>query len=893
MAPQAQTNIINSYVIRKKNELANDAREKLVDTYVKESAWEQQHVGNPIAVAKAEVEVKKALGSIAVYYHALAQASRNEPEQKLAWQNKALDRYNQFIAKYPDDKWAVYEYYYNAAGLYTTLGQFRKSANYFEFVASADLSTYPEFKQQIDTVGLSDEEQETLKQADKSSPVDISQMDASSNVIFALDTIRKMKVAESGLEGAATYALQETQQFLDYSVGFQQRFPESPNSPEVLLLVADVAFEGEDYVRTITECEKTILAYGAANDTTNVFTRATKLKADAYTQNNQFDLAAATYDTLIARTDSTDEEYGNYINLAAGSIFLKATALRTANNNVAAATTFKEISTLYPRSSVVDKAWFEAAASFEADNNWMEAANTFAELPIKFPDSELQLTAFGRSGEDYVKANDYIKAAEVMHLASTTVSDTAFAIGSLAKSAEYYEEAGDLEKAGDMYYNAYKMFRTAENTPVALYNAGRKYEEAKLFEQAIEVYQILGAEYPEHNLSSQGIYSVGFCYEEMGDMQKMADAFVHYADAFPTNRPNQIEALLRATEAYQELDQLQKAETYVSLAIDVFDRYHESDAISSSKGAKAYYIYGNLNQKKMEAIVLDGNSPARVQAQLDSKLESLGPILESYANAIQLGVEEWTFKSTYAIGMVYVSLAEGLRNQRLFGSNEEQIAAKIGLVGGLEQYYVNAQEKLAWNIEKAQADGISNESVRLSEITFMEMGYRKGRLLEEVGEIFRDAPIPGGLTEDEEMMYSDALYDKYLMALDAALPKYEEALQFGLDLHIGNNVWVDSIKEHITYIDPTSMMVDVDLDAEKAAYAATSGIGTQTIEQQIAAQVQRELQLALANIAAVVESDMDIDEKIARLQSLEMTAKRQIDEENMLIDRNKATLGIE
>ncbi len=572
---------------------------------------------------------------------------------------------------------------------------------------------------------------------------------------------------------------------------------------------------------------------------------------------------------------------------------MKATALRTANNNVAAATVFKGIAVTYPRSSVVDKAWFEAAVSYEADSNWVEAANTFAELPIKFQNSELELTAFGRAGEDYVKGNDYIKAAEVMHLASTTVSDTAFAIGSLAKSAEYYEEAGNLEKAGDMYYNAYKMFRTAENTPVALYNAGRKYEEAKLFEQAIEVYKILGAEYPEHNLSSQGIYSVGFCYEEMGESQKMADAFVHYADAFPTNRPNQIEALLRATEAYQELGMLQKAETYVSLAIDVFDRYHERDAISTSKGAKAYYIYGNLNQKKMEAIALDGNSPARVQAQLDTKVESLGPVLESYASAIQLGVEEWTFKSTYAIGMAYVNFAENLRNQRLFGSAEEQIAAKIGLVGGLEQYYVKAQDRLAWNIQKAQQDGISNESVRLSEITFMEMGYRKGRLLEEVGEIFRDAPIPGGLTEDEEMMYSDALYEKYLMSLDAALPKYEEALQHGIDLHIGNNDWVDSIKEHIVYIDPTSMMSEVDLDAEKATYATTSGLGTQTIEQQIAAQVQRELQLALANIAAIVESDMEVDEKIARLQSLEMTAKRQIDEEDVKIDEFKAVLGVQ
>lgn len=889
-APQAQTNIIYAYVIRERHQEANDARETLVDTYGEGSQWALSHTSDPVAVAKAQLEVKKALGSIAIFYHAKAQASKID-EERLNFYAQALRRYNEYIANYPQDKWEVYEYHYNAAEAYATLGKYSEAADYYDFVASADLSTYPAFQQQVDTIGISAEEQEQQKQADKSSPVDISQMDAGFNAIFSLDTLRKMKLVESTLEGAAAYQLPETQRFLTYSKNYQQSFPESKDAPEVLLLVADVMFEGEDYLKTIAECDKVVLTYGITN--TDVFTRATKLKADAYTQSNQFDLAVATYDTLLARTDNTTEEYGDYVNLSAASMFLKATALRTASNNAAAAGVFKAISEKYPQSSVVDKAWFEAGASLEADSNWAEAANVFAELPRRFAESELAMRSFGRAGEDYVKAGMYTEAGTIMETAAKNVSDTAFAIGSLAKSAEYFKEAGNLPKSADMFYLAYQMFPAAENTPLALYNAGLGYEEAKLFEKAIEVYQILGNKYPENSFASEGVYSIGFCYQEMDEQQKMADAFVYYADKFPTDRPKQINALLLATEAYQEMEQLEDAEAYVSLAIDVFERYQERDAISASVGAKGYYIYGELNRRKLENIKLTGNSPAAVQSRLDTKVEALGPVLESYAEAIKLGVEEWTFKSTYSIGMVYVNFAGDLRAQKLFGSREEQIAAKIGLVSGLEQYYVKAQEKLAWNISTAEQQGISNEYVRLSEVAFMEMGYRKGRLLEEVGEIFRDAPIPSGLTADEEMYYREALDEKYYMALDAALPKYEEAMQYGVEMHVGRNEWSDSTLERIEYIDPTSMMMTIDLDAEKEAYLVASGKALGTIEEQIAAQVKRELDLALADIAAVVNSDMSVDDKIARLQSLEMTAMRSITEEDILISKYKETLGLQ
>ena len=886
LAPKAQMAIVNSYVIRRKNEEANKAREVLVDTYGKGSAWITKHADDKKTVAIADKNVRDALGQIAVYYHAKAQASR-EPEKKKEWYAEALKRYNQFIAQYPEDKWKNYEFHYNAAEAYMTLGNFAKAAEYYDFVASADLSTYPKFTQQIDTIGISAEDQEKEKATKKSSPVDISQMDAGFNAIVALDTLRKIKIKEQGLKDSAAYNLPETQKFIAYAEAFQKRFPKSPNAAEVLMLIADVTFNGGDYAKTVTICDNAIQMYGTQGD---IFTRAMKLKADAYTESKQYDLAVGIYDTLILKSDKASKEYKKYVNLASGALFLKAQSLDKAGNKSGAANIYMSISNKYPQSDVADKAWFEAAAVYESDSAYEEAAKTFAMLTRKFPKSSLVPKAFGRASEDYVKANQYEKAAAVMELAATTVKDTSFALGALAKSAEYYKKAGNGRKAADLYYLAYKMFPTAKNTPLALYNAGREYEDIKDYAKAIEVYKTLATKYAENSYAAEGYYSIGYCYEKMGDKEKMANAFVDYSKKFTVDRPKQINALLMATDAYIELGKINQAESQVAVALKIYDKFHKKAAIEPEVGAKAYYTYGELNRAKLEKIKLTGKNPKAVQKKLDAKVKALKPVLESYAEAIKQGVEEWTFKSTYAIGMTYVNFASDVANQKLFGNRDQKLAGKIQILSSLDKYYAKAQENFDWIIETAQEQNLTNDYVDSAEVAFMEMGYRKGRLLESVGEIFRDAPIPGGLSSDEEAAYRDALDEKYLTALDAALPKYEEAIDAAKQLHIGKNMWVDSIRSRIEYIDPTDEILLVDLDAEKAKVATAN---EPSDADKITIKVEKELNKALQEIENIVKSGLPMDQKVSRLNGIELEAKREITKEEALIKEYKDKLGLE
>ena len=110
---------------------------------------------------------------------------------------KAIDRYNEFFSKFPNEKWQVYEFKYYIAEIYATLGQHQLAADNYDYVASEDISTYPTFKRDDDTLGLDLEEIEKIEKAKTSgatTPIGISQEDAAYNAVVSLGEARKIKI---------------------------------------------------------------------------------------------------------------------------------------------------------------------------------------------------------------------------------------------------------------------------------------------------------------------------------------------------------------------------------------------------------------------------------------------------------------------------------------------------------------------------------------------------------------------------------------------------------------------------------------------------------------------------------------------------------------------------
>ena len=763
-----------------------------------------------------------------------------------------------------------------------------------------------------------------------------------------MDSLRVSQIAAGKLTPKQSYTLPVTKKFIDYIHSFQSKFPTSEYASEILFLAADVQFKGEDYRGTVVETRTILTAYGKKDGVTDtlIFKRATKLMADAYSKGDKYDLAVVAYDTLLTYEQAGSTGFKNLTDLASAAIFRKATSMRDKKQYAGAETEFKSISTRYPTSSVSDKGWLEASITREMDSSWALAAANFRELPKRFPKSSLRQMAFVRAGENYAKAKMWTDAAEVMLASSKTFkTDTDYAVGALGKASDYYKSGKDFIKAADMFYLIYAQYPTDSVAPTALYNAGRMYEDGKVYDKAIKTYTALGTKYPTSAFAADGYFSIGLVYEKMGEKEKMAKSFVDYAQKFPDNRSSQLKALVKATEAFIELDQDESkqyvvksgdnmskiakklgvnyndmldvngidpkkpyakigqkiryyelsAEASALQAVAIYDKYAKKAALDADDGGKAYFILGEMYRTRFEAIKLDAKNQKGIDKQLKAKVAALKPVIEFYTEGIKQQVAEWTIRSTFSIGLTYRNYASTVREQTLFGDETKRLGAQIQILSGdIQQGYDEAIAKFGQAITFARENGITEAYVDEAELYLMETWYMKGYAYEEAGDVLRNSPIPGGFSEEEEMAYLDALEEYYSNYIQQAMPIYDAGVQHALNMHIGKNKWTDKIQEHAgllaAYFNERSEAAEVDLDKAKAdALAAAKAAGTHV--DPIDQKVQKELQVALASINTVMLSDMSFDQKIQRLMEIQKSAERSSDEEQTKIDALKSKLG--
>jgi len=897
-AAVAQQMIVSCFVIRKKYEESNKEREKLVDFYGKGSEWYSRNSGNPVALEKSTIEVRRALGQIPIYYHAEAQKTKNK-----ALFEKALKRYQQYLKDFPGDKWKVYEFNYNMAEIYNALHNYEKAAELYDYVAQQDLSTYPRFEEDLDTLGMEDEQKERLrKEKKKDSPVAISQEDAGYNAIAALDNLRKKRQQESGLNDETSYNTPETQKFLDYIHSFANKFTKSTNAPEVLYLAGNVHYSAKAYDAAIAEFKKIATEY-ASN---KIASKAMRMLANTYAAAGEFNMALQKYRDLLLKEKPNTEAYQEIVDLAAGAMFKNADNIKKSGNLIGAADAYKSIYSDFPTSKIADRGWIEAGTILEEMKNFDLAAMTFKEMGDKFPKSKLLEKGYVRAAENYKKLNEWRKAAEAYELGAVKVPKADFAIPSLSSAADCYKEAAMFEKAGETYEMILQRYPTDKRVPMAIYNGGLLYEKAKKYPKAIELYTVLSTKYTDSEYGAEGAFSVGECYEKMNDYPATAKAFTNYANTFPDNKSKQIVGFSRAAEAYTKMGNYNDAEKNAQYALDIYEKNRQKGDIDAVAASKAFFVIGGIREGQLKELKLTGGNEKDVNQKLKDKTKILESALKAYAKAIEMGIGEWTIRSTYQIGNCFVTFATDLKNQSLFGNQDQKTASKIKIISDLEKYYEKAMEKFHWNINTAYEQNIKNEWVDLSKKELMRMAYLRGRLYEEIGEIFKNAPIPRDMDPEEKEMYKDVLEEKYLQALDQALPKYEEGIAIAQELGIVGTAYVDSVKARIKFINPSSDKINIEIQEraplpEKEVKEPRTTEKTESVRQapaprqstsQEGSLAQDQLNDALERIDAIVRKNIPDSEKITQLRSIEANAQREIMKEEDTIKEYKNKLGI-
>jgi tetratricopeptide (TPR) repeat protein len=891
-APTAQQMLVECYVIKKDYVKANDAREYLIDTYGPGTSWYAKNTNEKAVIDQSRNEVRKALAAIPLYYHAMAQKSKDK-----SLYAKALKRYLEFAQKFPEDKWHNYEFSYYIAEIYNTMGEFEKSAQYYDAVAMANLSTFGPYKQEIDTLGMDQTAIEKQKKEEKTGPITISQEDAGYNAVVALMNARKKAMAKGGVSDDQSFTLPETKNLLDYIHKYQAKFPKSTNAAELSFVGADLFYASKMYPDAIREYKIVIDMYSDSK----FGQKALRMIANCYVNTNDFDLAIAKYREILKKTQQNTTDYQEILDLAGGAIFKKAEAMKKSGNNAAAAEIYKSIASEFPKSKFADAGWFEAATCYEAANSSEQAAVAFQEFTEKFPQSTLREKAFVRAAEAYKKIEKWDKAAAVYQAAAMAISKADYAIPSLSFAAEAYQKVKDYDNAGRMYELAFERYAKDPKTPQALYNAGLIYEKGLKYDKAIRAYAVLAQNFPQSEFAAEAYFSIGLCYEKMGKNEEMANAFTDFAKKYENDKYKQIEALSKAGDAYYNLNNYQEAGKDYDLAVSIYEKFKGKTDIDIAIIAKTYYMQGEILYKKFSDISLNGNVK-QVKKNLEEKERALKEAAGPYAKAIEVGVEEWTVRATYKIGQGFVDFADAIENQSVEGSTEQKMGAKIKILMTLDKYYTSAMKYFQKNIDWAYEQNISGEYVNKSMDMFMKMMFLRANAIEKVGLILKTAPVPKDMSPDEKKAYQEVLEEKALEAMDKALPLYEEAIKTAAKIGIAKSEWLDKVRDRIKEIDPSSKALEIQIAPHefKTANASATATGASASNQSITEASSK----ATAAEGAVVFKDdnytrnmkriqnimgmnISADEKVKQLKHIETEALRDIQEEEEKIQELK------
>jgi tetratricopeptide (TPR) repeat protein len=563
--------------------------------------------------------------------------------------------------------------------------------------------------------------------------------------------------------------------------------------------------------------------------------------------------------------------------------------MRKAGNQAAAIEAFKGISREYPDSKVAERGWFEAGVCYEELKELDQAAATFEQLTEKFPKGAQREAAFIRAAENYKKNNNFERAAQIYLTAANQIPKPEFAIPSLSSASEAYQKLNQYDMAGKMFELIYERYANDPKTPQALYNAGLIFEKGKHYNNAIGVYEALAQRYPNSEFAGEAFFSIGLCWEKLEEYGKMANSFSDYASKYTNDRFKQVQALVKAGNAYFNMQNFKDSEANYNQAVRVYEQHSKTSDIDAANIAEAYYRLGDIRYKKFEDIKLDANNEKSMGNLVRDKTKALEEPAKYFAKAIEIGVEEWTMRATYMIGRGFYDMAEAVANQKLFGNETERMAGKIKVLSSLEKYYERAMQYFGQNIEWAKGQNLSGEYIEMSMQAMIEMAFKKGHILEEVGLLFKNSPVPKGLSAEEVEFYTMELEERYLKALDAAMPKYEEALAIAKEIGIGPSEWVDRTRDRLREINPESDAINLQWAQWKPSERAKQfdEDGNEIIPRGKDPEYDR----SIRRIQSILTMNIPVAEKIKQLNRMQMEAERAIVLEQERINELKAKSG--
>ena len=468
-APEIYQRIVENYEFDDRIDEAIKAREKIIKKFGPGGEW-TTHFTEGELYSRAIKIAKENLIYLGKYYQAEAQKSDRVRDYRLA-----IDKYQEFLDKFPKSEEAATINYYLAECYYNSGDYANAATSYFDVVTKYDSSR---FRQEAAFNRILSYYQLTgIDQSIDSVTIYIDEFLGTDEIL----TVSVSHQSEIDLLRACN--------------DFVLMFPDSKWIDQVLLKYGETLHELSAYIPAVKVYKK-IVEMGP--DKPYHLLAAMNL-AQSYFDGGHYEQAEVWFKTIIENFPDSTRYIEKAQKLAISSRFKIAEARSAEGKAEEAATILSKIA------DDADDPKFQVRALFEAGNQYQKAgeptlaALAFEELAKKFPNEELadealyKAAAIRESGEEWsLAAADYLRLVD-------THPGSKFAMRALKNAAQCYETIEDWYAAQTVYKRFAETFTDSPDDVIeCLFKTGEMAYKAGNFTEASDQFKMTLAKFNEY-----------------------------------------------------------------------------------------------------------------------------------------------------------------------------------------------------------------------------------------------------------------------------------------------------------------------------------------------------------------------------------------------------------
>lgn len=330
-----------------------------------------------------------------------------------------------------------------------------------------------------------------------------------------------------------------------------------------------------------------------------------------------------------------------------------------------------------------------------------------------------------------------------------------------------YEKTRRFESATKAYERLYTRFPNSQYAENALFRVGLNSERFYNYDKAIESHLRLVEKYPDSENRAVSLFSAAELLEQTQNYRRAAGAYERYARLFP-DREDTPKTFFRAARVYKKLDDSRN-----QLRI-----YREFN--------KRYGGDPKHNVKVIEGLARTAEEISKKSSDRAARKAWAQVINEFNRRGMAAGTYEAQFPAKGMFSIIEQSF-ERYESLKLSGSLRNQ-----GRV-------IKSMQKQVKDLSRRYTEVLQYKSVEWN----LAALYRLGHIYQLFAEKLYEAPIPPGLSADEEDFYRTQLEDIAVPLEDEAVKRYKFAIAKAREFRV-TNVWTKRIVAALNKFDPSN-----------------------------------------------------------------------------------------